>query len=167
MSMMENNTEEQEYEELLAQITHEKKRAFLENYPKFCITKHTCEAIGIDESSIYIWRKKDEIFNNAFGELKKRIDNTRLQKYEAELDKRVLETPSKQSDILLMFGLKALHPDKYREKPATMTQLTGNITIKMDIPEYKELPACNLELTDVQPKSNLELTDVKPVSNLD
>ena len=134
-------TEDVSYESLLAQITHPKKRAFLENYPTFCVTTQTAKAIGINEWVIYAWKREDGVFNQAFTELKKGIDHTRLQRYEAELDRRVLETPSKQSDILLMFGLKAFNPDKYREKPPMLTQIAGNITIKMDIPPYRdELP---------------------------
>lgn len=128
----------QDYESLLAQITHPKKRAFLENYPKFCVTVETAKAIGEGEWSIYHWKREDEVFNQAFTALKKVIDHTRLQKYEAELDKRVLGTPSKQSDILLMFGLKAFNPDKYREKPPMMAQIAGNVVIKMDIPPYRD-----------------------------
>lgn len=136
---------EEEYESLLSQITHEKKRQFLEQWPIYCVNTDTTKAIGISKDVIYQWTAKDEIFNKAFKLLKKRVDNIRLQRYEAELDKRVLDTPSKQSDILLMFGLKAMHPDKYREKAVSETKLTGNITVKMALPRPGETPLIEVE----------------------
>ncbi len=77
------------------------------------------------------------MFSKQCNALKKEIDKTRLDRYEAELDKRVLTTPSKQSDILLMFGLKALKPDVYREK-ITGPLIGGDIKIIMAIPGYDE-----------------------------
>lgn len=126
-----------EYEVLLAKITHPKQREFLENYPKFNVTQYTCDALGMGDSTVYNWLNQDELFNKTFGTLKKRINQKRLELFEKELDNRALHG-SKQSDILLMFALKAENPDKYREKPPMITQLTGNITVKMDIPPYKD-----------------------------
>lgn len=144
---MKETTEDTEYETLLSQITHEKKRAFLENYPTFCVTTQTAKSIGVDDRTVRRWVAGDDVFMSALSALKKEIDNTRLQRYEAELDRRVLETPSKQSDILLMFGLKAFNPDKYREKPITETRISGNVVIKMDIPPYRdELPPAESKL---------------------
>jgi hypothetical protein len=141
--------DDKSYEELLKEITHPKQRKFLELYPKYMVSSQVCEAMGIGESTPRSWYK-DGVFNNAFITLKKEIEAKRLELYEKELDKRVLESPSKQSDILLMFGLKAAHPTKYRDQVSQ--PLIGNVTIKMDIPRPWA------EIVDVQPK---ELEDAK------
>ena len=129
----EKEPQEPTYEELLAKITHPKQRAFLENYPTFMITKDTAEAIGVHEFTPYDWQTNDENYLLAFLALKKNIDNTRLQKYEKELEKRALGGESKHSDILLMFGLKAESPDKYRDK-MTAIPFTGSIKVELSVP---------------------------------
>lgn len=123
--------------------TAEKKQAFLDNYEKFNGVIATCEAIDISPVTYWRWCKADEVFSSECNALKKEIDKSRLDRYEAELDNRALGGESKQSDILLMFGLKALKPNVYREKVAD-TRLIGDITIKMAIPGYDE----SLRLTD-------------------
>ncbi len=115
--------------------TTEKKQAFLDNYKEFGYITNTCRAIGVSYSRYYEWMS-DESFSSASSAIKKEIDNDRLDRYEAELDKRVLTAPSKQSDILLMFGLKALKPDVYREKVTPL--IGGDIKIIMAIPGYDE-----------------------------
>ena len=119
------------------ETTKRKKQAFLDNYPNFLRATKTAIAIGIDESCHYRWLEADEVYKQAFQSLKKEVDSDRLDRYEKELDKRALGGESKQSDILLMFGLKALDPSKYREKQ-TVPMIMGDITIKMAIPAYDE-----------------------------
>jgi len=143
------------YEELLKLVTHPKKRLFLEQYPNFRVSALTCQAVGVAGSTIRSWYK-DEVFHSAFISLKKEIDADRLEKYERELDKRILDVPSKQSDILLMFGLKAGHPDKYREKPLT-PMMIGNVTIKMDMPE--ELPYVDAKVIEVHKEGSQDVTN--------
>lgn len=124
-------------EELIAKITHPKQLAFLENLPKFnAIVKDTADATGISDYTPYLWLKVNKDFALAYLAVKKKIDDERLQRYEAELDKRVLQNPSKMSDVLLMFGLKAFSPNKYRERPVIDAQIVGDIVFKMDLPPY-------------------------------
>ena len=119
-------------------ITHPKKIAFLQNYPRIKGIVATCEAIGIDPKTYYNWCNADKLFLQEVQRVKKEVDDRRLQLYEAELDKRVM-FGSKQSDILLMFGLKALNPEKYRERPPE-TRLIGDITVKLAVPAYTDNP---------------------------
>lgn len=128
------------YEQLLAKITHPKQRAFLENYPTFMTVIATAEATGISEVTPYDWCLTNEDYLQAFQALKKQIDATRLEKYEKELDKRALGGVSKSSDILLMFGLKALHPAKYRDNPSIQPMIGGNVSITWNIPAYTDTP---------------------------
>lgn len=147
---MENSvalSDNSEYDTLITQIEHPKKLAFLENYPHYARTNLTAYALGLNESTIYVWLKKDETFNQAFQALKKRIDTDRLEQVEKEIHTRAMGNTSKMSDVLLMFEAKALNPSKYREKAFTETKLTGNITVKMAIPEYKDdIPQITTEL---------------------
>ncbi|MFC2032745.1 IS630 transposase-related protein, partial [Chloroflexota bacterium] len=98
------------------EIKQPKKRAFLEAYIKTGNITEASRVAGVDRVTSWRWRKEDEQYAKAFEELKERIDNDRLDRYEVELDKRALGGESKQSDILLMFGLKSLDPNKYRER---------------------------------------------------
>ena len=124
--------------------TQEKKQAFLDNYRKFGYITKTCTAIGVSYSKYYAWLG-DEVFSKQSSAIKKELDNDRLDRYETELDSRALGGVSKQSDILLMFGLKALRPDVYREK-VSESRFMGDIKIIMAIPGYDE----SLRLTEVK-----------------
>ena len=115
----------------------DKKQAFLDNYANFDGIMATCEAIDINHSTYWRWMQADEVFSKQSTALKKEIDAKRLNRYELELDERALGGKSKQSDILLMFGLKALRPDVYREKVAE-SRFIGDIKIIMAIPGYDE-----------------------------
>lgn len=118
-------------------ITHPKKLAFLENYKKFKRIHDTAKAIGVGVSTVYQWLQEDDVLSDKAEVIKKEIDAERLELYEAELDKRAL-TGSKQSDILLMFGLKALNRDKYEGKQAQAFQGTIIIQSPMPKPDYVE-----------------------------
>lgn len=134
-------------------IKHPKKRLFLEKYPLFLTNVKTAEAIGVSEWTIDKWQQSDETFVTVFTSLKKKIDERRLQAYEAELDKRVLVNPSKQSDILLMFGLKAFNPNKYREK--SETKFSGEIVVRSAIPR----PESWVQIQVEKPKQIPEKTE--------
>lgn len=134
-----------------SEITHPKKRAFLENYPKFQKVFETAKAVGVGESTVYAWQKEDELFQEQVESIKKKLDARRLELYEEELDKRALHG-SKNSDILLMFGLKSLNRDKYEGKGIQQT-FQGNIIVQSPIPKpdyiegevVKVLPAAGRE----------------------
>ena len=112
-------------------ITHPKKLAFLENYPRFIRTTLTARAIGVAEVTIYDWRKTDEAFNKAFLEVKKKVETDRLEELEEEMHKRALD----KSDLLLIFSVKKLDPS-YREK--SETHISGDIVFKSLIPEHRK-----------------------------
>jgi len=134
-----------------------KKQAFLENYPKIKGIVATCDAIGIDPKTYYNWLNADKLFFQKVQRVKKEVDDRRLQLYEAELDKRVM-FGSKQSDILLMFGLKALNPEKYRERPPE-TKLIGDITVKLAVPPYTDNPVLPPPVKQIPAKSIKEDND--------
>ena len=123
----------------------DKKQAFLDIYTKIRNINDSCKAVTIGTHRFYDWLDDDEGFKQAWQDLKKDIDADRLAKYEAELDKRAL-FGSKQSDILLMFGLKSLNPQRYREN-APETRLIGDITVKLGVPSYSPVP---IEMKDIK-----------------
>jgi hypothetical protein len=147
--MITNTEDKQEltYEELLSRITNTNKRAFLMAYPKLLNTKKAAVTVGLAEDTPYEWASRDRVFKQALLALKKRVDTERLEELEAELHTRAIEGVSKHSDILLMFGLKSLDPDKYREKPQS-THFTGDITVELAVPRE----GMNPQITDVKPK---------------
>lgn len=134
----------------MSEITHPKKQAFLDNYPKVKRIIETCRATSIGTTKFYDWLRDDDVFKEAWETLKKEVDQQRLEQYEDELDKRALGGASKQSDILLMFGLKAFDPGKYREKPPE-TRLVGDIVVKLAVPAYTDTP-----ILQEEPKKELK-----------
>jgi hypothetical protein len=107
-------------------------------------TKQTAEAIGVHEFTPYDWQTRSETYRHAFLALKKKIDNERLERLEKELEKRALGGESKQSDILLMFNLKALDP-KYRDRVPTMP-FEGTIKVELSVPR----PPGDIEALEAQ-----------------
>lgn len=127
---------EETLEQLMAQITDEKKLAFLEQYPRFNTTVGACEAVGISEHTPYNWRDRDGAFSTAFTALKKRITQRLIEEHEKNIDDVAFDhdTPAQSRIFGSLVKLRAYDPDRYREKSVTETKLTGNITVKMAIP---------------------------------
>ncbi len=110
------------------------KRLFLEKYPKYGTIEATLRAIGLkSRTSFYGWLKADPKFKDDFEEVKQIY----IEKLEQEADRRAIEginkpvfykgklvtdatgnpvTIKEYSDTLLIFRLKALAPEKYRER---------------------------------------------------
>lgn len=117
-------------------ITHPKKLAFLENYPRFKKIVETCRATAIGTTKFYGWLKEDSLFQERWEAQKREIDTARLEEYEDELDKRALgKKDARMSDVLLMFGLKSLD-ERYRDRQPRVPFI-GDITIKLSVPERK------------------------------
>ena len=133
MDDMTTKEEELSYEELLEKITHPKQLAYLEAFPKICVTTKTTKAIGVSEKAFYIWVKTSETFKLAITELKKRVDATRLEENVAEVHRRGLE----KSDLLLMFETKKLD-NSYRER-MDVIPFTGTIKVELSVPRPGEL----------------------------
>lgn len=135
--------EDLDYESLLPMIKHDKKLLFLEQYPRFRVISKTCEAIGINDSTVRSWYK-DGVFNSAFSALKKEVSAKLILLHEKNIDDVAFsdKTPAQSRIFGSLVRLRAEAPDKYREKPITETRISGNVVIRMDIPPYRdELPA--------------------------
>ena len=118
-------------------ITHPKKLAFLQNYPKFKSITDTAKAVGIGRQTVYLWLEADKVFKDKLYSLKKEIDDELLERVEVEIEGRALGTkPSKMGDVLLMFLAKGLAPDKYRERPVIDKAIIGDVIVKLATPPY-------------------------------
>ena len=128
------------FDELLPLITHENKRAFLLNYPKFRVAKHTCDAIGIDDSTFRLWRLRDKLFSHAFHALKKEIQADLIELHEKNIDEVAFDPKTKDQSRIFgsLVRLRAEAPEKYREK-VEGTKVIGDITVKLAMPSYTEM----------------------------
>ncbi len=103
------------------------QRAFLAAFRETGNVRLACEVAKVGRSSHYRWREKDTEYREAFDLAKE--DATDV--LEAEAHRRAVEgweeavgwykgeaggTVRKYSDVLLIFLLKSLRPDKYRER---------------------------------------------------
>ena len=73
---------------------------------------------GYSRSAVYQYREED----TAFAERWKQAIDQKIERLEREADRRAVEgfqcgEVHRYSDILLMFRLKALVPERYRERP--------------------------------------------------
>ena len=105
---------------------HPKKRAFLAVYPGCGTIKAAAEAVKIDRRRHYEWLAADPEYVTAFEQAKEDAADT----LEAEAIRRAVHgveepvgwhrgvaggTVTRYSDTLLIFLLKGLRPEKYRE----------------------------------------------------
>ena len=146
---------EPSYEQLLAKITHPKQRAFLENYHKFGEITATANAVGTSRFAVWHWQQNGgELFKNAFNALKKEYDAHLLLQHERNLDNIAFdpEAASQSRVLASIFITKALAPDKYREKVATIP-FTGNIKLELSVPRP------NYGIIDVAPPTVKQLKE--------
>ncbi len=105
----------------------EAQRLFLEVYAEMGVIKRACKVAGVGRSSHYEWLENNPAYRAAFEAAKEDAADS----LEAEVYRRAVKGVRKPagwykgvaggyvreySDVLLMFRLKALRPDKYRER---------------------------------------------------
>lgn len=137
-------------------ISHEKQRAFLSAYVRNGGRMSTaCKELGIDRTNPYYWLKTSSEFADAF-EVAKELSILEL---EAEAIRRGFEGVDKPitykgeitdtykdfSDTLLIFTLKGLKPDKYRERFEHTGANGGPIEIQAGI-DFAQVPGKLVEL---------------------
>jgi len=128
---------------MAGQIRHPKKRAFLAAFPGCGNIRRACQAAGINRDTFYKWSEHDAEFVLAFQQAKVEA----VEYLEAEAHRRATEGVRKEkpiygrngallatvietdySDVLLIFLLKGLAPEKYRERvDVTQTQVVKTI----------------------------------------
>lgn len=103
-------------------MTALKKEEFLNALRKFPNVTKACRAIGVSRNAVYAHKNEDAEFSLQWEEaLEEAIDTV-----EEEALKRGL---SGQSDTLLIFMLKALRPDKFKERSETKQVHDGSIKV--------------------------------------
>jgi hypothetical protein len=108
---------------------HLKKERFLENYRNLGTITAAAQAVGTSRSQVWRWTKGDKEFSEAFEQAKEEF----IEKLEKELYDRAKDRQGKDSVVALIFSLKALKPEKYREKPQNLP-ISGNITLQLSVP---------------------------------
>ncbi len=108
-------------------IAHPYKRAFLAAFRETGNVRLACKAANVGRSSHYRWFEKDPEYRAAFEQAKENATDV----LEAEAHRRAVEgweepvgwykgqaggTVRKYSDVLLIFLLKGLRPERYRER---------------------------------------------------
>lgn len=108
------------------EIRHPKKRAFLTAFAKVGTVTHAAEIAGVNRDTHRIWLQKDPEYAAAFERAKDAFADL-LEKVALERATEGWEEPvfqggkevgrvRKFSNTLLIFLLKGLRPDKYRER---------------------------------------------------
>ncbi len=114
----------------LIEDTQRHKKEFLANYEEGRYICAAARKTGVSASTVWQWRQDDEVFRQIFDAAKMRVEQQIVAKLEAEADRRAMTGTLKPvfylgtkcgdvreySDTLLIFRLKGLAPDKYRER---------------------------------------------------
>lgn len=95
----------------------------------------SCIGAGISRNTIYLYMGSDEVF-------KQRVDSAKETAIEY-LEGYALERAKNGSDVLVMFLLKSLKPEKYRDNPKIIqNNMPTNFIIDLALPDdiYLALP---------------------------
>ncbi len=97
----------------MAQLAHDKRlsagqRRFLNLYTKTGNISISCQGSKVGRRTVYNWLEHDESFSLAYNEAKEESIE--------QLEAVALDRARKQSDVLLIFLLKSLRPEKYRDR---------------------------------------------------
>ena len=84
------------------------KPLFLEKFKVTGFLHATCDEISIDPKTVWRWRKEDPAFDEKYQECKLRNVET--------LEHIGMARAMKKSDLLMIFFLKAMNPEKYKER---------------------------------------------------
>lgn len=120
-------------------LTTKKKKLFLKFLAECGNVSKACESAELSRPTVYRHKKEDTAFAEAWDE----AESIYVDSLEAEADRRGRDGVSKPifyqgqqvgetreySDNLLMFRLKALRPDKYRERQ-TKNEDTNVVGVK-------------------------------------
>lgn len=138
-------------DELIACITDDKKRLFLETYHRCNLrTNHTAKAVGVNESTVYRWIQSDVLFSQAFQVLKKELEAVMLDKHldnlrEIAFDKHA---PAQTRAMIGFFEVKKLDT-AYRDKQEGNQINIREIIVHSAIP-WPEYPEIEGEYTEVE-----------------
>ena len=103
------------------------KKLFLKIFAETGAFYSSCEETGVVHQTVYLWQEKDPEFAKDYEEAKKKY----IEKMEKVADKRAIgEGVDKASDLMMIFRLKGLAPEKYRERQDITAK--GEITVRLE-----------------------------------
>ena len=144
---------------LFKEIQHLKKRKFLAAFCQCGRVRKASDEAGIHFTSHYIWLRNDKVYAEAF-EASKQIA---ADHFEDEIYRRGFEGYDKPvtyqgeikdhykdySDVLAIFALKGLRPEKYRENsPFASLACPVSIAISYPAPPEKVINSASEEKTE-------------------
>ncbi|OGN89789.1 MAG: hypothetical protein A2158_01600 [Chloroflexi bacterium RBG_13_46_14] len=117
-----------------------RRKRFLDGYRKHHAVGRAARYAGISRRQVYRWIENSKEFAQEFEDVKREV----IEQLEMEADRRAMKGVRKPvfyqglpvghiqeySDSLLMFRLKALDPEKYRERHEVSGPDGGPIQIK-------------------------------------
>ncbi len=124
-------------------IQHPKKRVFLQAYSTCGNVTQAARIAGVDRATHYVWLETDEQYAEAFQQaqeaaadyLEQEAWRRATQGVEQDVfykDKKIA-TKREYSDTLLIFLLKGIRPDKYKERAQTELTGPGGGPVKVDM----------------------------------
>lgn len=108
-----------------AQVRRIKQRKFLRQFAQCGVVLRAAEAAGCNANSHYHWLKHDPDYAEAF-ELAREMAADQLESV-------AWDRAQKSSDLLLIFLLKALRPEKYREQRVIVGDSSSPVKHEMRI----------------------------------
>jgi hypothetical protein len=126
--------------------TQQKKAAMLAAYIEHGTVFHACRATSMSRRTHYDWLQQDPAYASAFEDAKDAVAD-RLEQEAARRAKEGWPEPvfykgevcghvHKFSDLLLIFLLKGLRPEKYRERVDTRHE--GTLTLEAAVMASRE-----------------------------
>jgi len=126
-------------------LTPKKREKFLELLKQGTAVIHACTAISISPVSMYQRRKNEPDFEQLWLDAVEQGEKVILAKLEAEADRRAVEgylkpvyhngvpvgAERRYSDVLLIVRLKALAPEKYKDRQ----QIDADVNAKINVVE--------------------------------
>lgn len=152
----------QKIEETHKYITNPLKRKFLTRYKELINTRQTAREVRVSESTVYRWLREDELFTKTFTEIKKENEGHIIELHEQNIDNLAFDPKTKDQSRIFgsLVRLRALAPDKYREKPQEH-KLAGDITFKLATPDYDD----SLRKVPVLPKGKEDSPQIEPIEH--
>ena len=121
-------------------IRHPKQRAFLAAYCHLGLLTRAARAAKVDRTTHFIWKRDDPEYAAAF-ELAQEIAAESLEDAAVTRARDGVDRPvfhkgkicgyvREYSDTLVIFTLKGLKPDKYKERSVSDVNMRGSVSIQ-------------------------------------
>lgn len=103
----------------VSRMSQQKKDRFLEAYAETGTVTHAATRAGIDRRTHYRWLQDDENYAEAFASAEQSV----VDMLEGEAIRRATEG----SDTLLIFLLKGLRPERYKERAHVTSEVRNTL----------------------------------------